>query len=88
MAQSFAHRSPCQNYYNDKDEFSSGTYTEDNNRCIPVPAATRAPTPAIALVVAPLVTSGSANSSVVRYLEDDLQQIFKTVLDSRPPTLV
>ena len=84
MARSFACRSPCQNPHDGKDELAGGIFTEGSDRRTPAPAASRGPTPAIALVVAPLAASGSADSSMVRYLEDDLQQILRTVLDSRP----
>ena len=79
MAQSFARRSPCQNPHDGKDKLAGGTPTEGSDRRTPAPAASRAPTPAVAPVVAPLAASGSADSSVVRYLEDDLQRIFRTV---------
>ena len=84
MAQSSARCSPCQNLHNGKDELAGKTPTKSNNRCTPAPAAIYASTPAVALVVAPLVASSSANSSVVGYLKDDLQQIFRTVLDFKP----
>ena len=83
MAQSSACCNSRQNPHNGKDELAGGTPTEGSNRHISVPAATYALTPAAALVVAPLAASGSVNSSVVRYLEDDLEQILRTVLDSR-----
>ena len=73
MAQSSAYCSLRQNLHNGKDELAGGTPTEDSNRCTLAPAGTRAPTSAAAPVIAPLAISGSANSSVVRYLEDDLQ---------------
>ena len=85
MARPSACHSPCQNSYNGKNELAGGTTTKSSNRCTPALAVTRAPTPAVALVVAPLVASGSANSFVVRYLEDDLQQILRTILEFRPP---
>ena len=88
MAQSSACHSSRQNSHDGKDELAGGTPTKRNNRCTPDPAALRAPTPAVALVVAPLAVSGSANSSVVRYLEDDFQPILRIVLDSRSPAPV
>ena len=88
MARSSARRSPCQNPHDGKDKLANRTPTEDSNCCTPAPAATHAPTPAAIPVVAPLAASGSADSSVVRYLEDDLQQILRIVLDSRPLALV
>ena len=88
MAQSSARCSPCQNPYNGKDKLAGGTPTKGSDRCTPTPATTLASTPTAIPVVALLAASGFADSSVVRYLEDDLQQILKTVLDSRPPTPV
>ena len=84
MAQSFARRSPCQNPHDGKDELTGGTPTKGNDPCTPAPAASRASTPAVAPVVAPFAASSPSDSSVVRYLEDDLQQILRIVLDSRP----
>ena len=84
MAWSSACRSSYQNLYNGKDEFAGETSTEGSDRCTPVLAATCAPTPAVTPVVTPLIASGSADFSVVRYSEDDLQRILRTVLDSRP----
>ena len=88
MAQSSAHRSSHQNSHDNQDELASGTATGGSDRCTPARAATQLLIPAIAPIVAPLVASGSADSSVVRYLEDDFQRIFKTVLDFRPLALV
>ena len=85
MAQSSACCNPCQNPLVDgKNKLVSGTSTEDSNRCTIVLATTRVFTPIVALVVAPLVIFGSANSFVVRYLENDLQQIVKIILEARP----
>ena len=88
MARSSARCNPCQNPHNGKDELAGGTLTKDIDRCAPVPTTTRAFTPAIALVIALFVASGSADFSVVRYLADELQRILKTVLDFRPPASV
>ena len=88
MAHSFTRCSPRQNPHNGKDELAGGTPTKDSNRCTPTPAATRALFPAIAPVVALLVASGSTNSSMVRFSEDNLQQILRTILDFRLPALV
>ena len=88
MAWSSVYCSPHQNPHDGKDKLAGGTATVVSDCCIPTPAATHIPTPAVAPIVAPLVTSGFANSSMVRYLEDDLQQILRTVLDSRPLALV
>ena len=85
MAQSSARCSPCQNpLFDDKDELAGGTTIKDNNCCTSAPAVTRALTLTIAPVVAPLTISGFADSSVVRYLKDDLQQIVKTILEAKP----
>ena len=88
MARSSARRSPWQNPHDGKDELAGRTPTEGSDRRTPAPAASHAPTPAVITVVALLAASGSANSSVVRYSEDDLQRILRTVLDSRPLALV
>ena len=61
--------------FSGKDEPAGAAFTKANN----TPAVSRAPTAAIA---PPLV---SILSSVALYLEYDLQQILRTVLDSRPP---
>ena len=86
MAQSSACRSPCQNSHNGEDELAGRTPTKGSDRRTPAPAASRAPTPAVVPVVTLFAASGSTDSSVVRYLEDDLQRILSTVLDSRPFT--
>ena len=85
MAQSSAHWSLCQNpLFDDKNELAGGTTTEGSDRHTPVPTATRDFTPTVVSVIALLVASGSANSSVVGYSEDDLQRIVKTILEARP----
>ena len=88
MAQFSARCSPCQNPYKNENKLAGGTPTEGSNHNTPATAATRAPTPGVAPVVAPLAASGSADSSVVRYSEDDFQRILRTVFDSRPPAPV
>ena len=88
MAQSSTHHSLCQNPHDGKDKLAGGTSTKGSNHCTPTPAATRALTPVTILVVALLAASGSADFSEVRYLEDNLQRILRTVLDSRPPAPV
>ena len=85
---SSACRSLCQNPYDGKDELAGGTPTDCSNRRTPAPVATCAFTSAAAIVLAPLIASGSADSFAVRYSEDDLQLIVKTVLDFRPSALV
>ena len=62
---------------------AGGIPTKGNNRRSPVPAIECAPTPAIASVAAPLVAFGSADSFVVRYLEDDLQKIVRTIFEAK-----
>ena len=84
MAQSSARRNLCQNPHGGKDKLAGGTSSKDNDRRTPAFAATRALTPATIPVIAPLAAFGSVDSSMVRYSEDDLQRILKTVLDSRP----
>ena len=85
MARSSARCSLCQNpLFGGKNELAGGTFTKDSNRCTPVPATIHAPISAVASVIIPLTACGSANSSLIRYLEDDLQRILGTVLDSRP----
>ena len=81
-------RSPYQNPHNGKEKFASGTSTVNGNFCTPTPATTYVSTPADALVIAFVAASGSAYSSVVRYLEDNLQRILKTILDFRSLTPV
>ena len=88
MVRSSASCSLCQNPHDGKNELAGGTPTEGSNRHPPAPVVIHALIPAVALGVAPLAASGSANSSVVRYLEDDLQRILRTVLDFRPSTPV
>ena len=85
MAWSSARRSLCQNPHDGKNELGGGTPTKGSNRHTLAPTATRAPTPVAALVIALLAASGFADSSVVRYLEDDLQRILRTVLDFKLP---
>ena len=85
MAQSSARRSPRQNpLFDNKDKLADGTPTYGNERRTPVFVATRPPIPAVAPVIPPLVAFGFVNSSVVKYLEDDLQRIVKTILEARP----
>ena len=88
MAWSSACRSPCQNLYAGKDELAVRTPTEGSNRCNSAPTATRAPTTAVVPVVALPVASSFAYSSVVKYLEDDLQRIIRTILEARPLPLL
>ena len=83
MAQSSACCSPCQNPHDGKNELTDGTLTKDSNHWIPVPTAIRAPTPAVAPVVALFVTFGSVDSFVVKYLEDNLQQIARIIFETK-----
>ena len=55
-----------------KDKLAGGIANESSNYRIPTSPATHAPTPAVASVVALFAVSASFDSSVVRYLEDDL----------------
>ena len=88
MAQSSACCNPCQNPHDSKDELASKTPIERCDRRTPAFTASHASTSAIAPVVALLAASGSANSSVVKYSEDDLQRILRIVFNSRPPAPV
>ena len=67
-----------------KDKLTGGTPTKDSNRCIPASITTHAPTFAIALIIAPLVASDSADSSIVTYSEDNLERIVRTIFEARP----
>ena len=90
MARFFTCCSPGQNSpFNGKDKLASGIPTKDSNCCTPAPVASYVSTPVIVLVpiVPPLIISGSANSSVVKYLKDKLQRIVKTILKARPLSL-
>ena len=88
MARSSNCCSPCQDLHDGKDKLANGIPTKESGRRTPASAASRTSTPAVALGVAPLAAFGSANSSVVRYLEDDLQRILKTILDFKHPASV
>ena len=83
MAQSFDRRSSRQNPQNGKDKHAGKISTKGSNRCTLATAVTCTPIPTAALIVAPLAAFGSADSSMVKYWEDNLQWILKTVLDSR-----
>ena len=73
MAQSSACCSPRQNHpFDGKDEFTAQTPIKGNTCRTLALAATLAFTLALALDIALLVASGSVDSSVVRYSEDDL----------------
>ena len=84
MVQSSACCSPHQDSYDIKNKLACKTPTEGSNYCTPVPAGIHALIPAVAPVVTLLVASGSPNSSIVRYLEDDLQRIVGTIFEARP----
>ena len=83
IAQSFARCNPCQNSHNGKDKLASGTSIEGSNRCPPAPAAACAPIPAVIPVAVPLVAFGCADSSMVGYLENDLQRIVRSIFEAR-----
>ena len=72
MARSSARHSPRLNSHDGKNKLADRTPIKGSNRRTPIPAATHAFTPAAALVIALFAVSSSANSSVVRYLEDNL----------------
>ena len=72
MAQSSARRSPRQNPHDGKGKLAGGTPTKGSDCRTPAPTATYAPTPAAVPVVAMLAAFGSADSSVVRYSEDEI----------------
>ena len=76
MARSSACRTLSQNpSLSGKDKLAGAAPTKSNN----ISGVSYALTPAIALSVFFIL------SSMAQYLEDDLQRIFKTVLDSRTP---
>ena len=78
MTRSFICRTTPQNcLFGNKNKFASIVPTESNNIFIL----------SSALTPAPAVTSATTLSSVARYLEGNLQQILKTVLDFRPSSL-
>ena len=75
MAWSSARRTPPQNpALSRKEWFAGASPTKDNN----TPAVSDAPTPTVALLVV------FALFSLAQYSQDDHQQIFKTIWDSRP----
>ena len=83
MPPSSARRTSFQNLsLSGKDKLIGATLTNGNN----TPATSHDPNPTVALLVV------SALTFVAQYLEDNLQQIFKIVIDSRsfvlPPALV
>ena len=72
MAGSSAYRSSHQNPHDGKDKLVGQTPTKGSNRYTSVSATTYASTPVVASIIAPLIVSGSANSSVIRYSKNDL----------------
>ena len=84
MAWFFTCYNPCQNSHNGKNKLTGKTPTKDSNRYTSAPAAIRVTTPVVAPVLILFAISGFANSSMIRYLEDNLQRIFRTILDFRP----
>ena len=84
IAQSFAYCGSCQNLrFDGKDKLAGGTFIKDSDHCTFAPAVTCALTPVLAPVVALFVASGSVDSFVVRYLEDNPQRIVKTIFEAR-----
>ena len=78
MAQSSTCRTFSQNLlFDDKNKLSGAAPTKGNN----ISAVSRALTPAATLSVV------FALFFVAHYLEDDFQWIFRTILNSRPPTI-
>ena len=88
MAWSSTCCSPRQNPYDYKNKLAGGTSTKGSNRYTIDPAATRAFTPVVVFVVAPLVIFDSADPFVIRYSKDDIKQILKIVLDLKFLVLV
>ena len=85
MAQSFARCSLCQNpFFDSKNEFVGGTPIKSSNCHTLASTAIYIFTPAIAPIITLLIASGSANSSLVKYLNYDLQRIVKTIIKARP----
>ena len=83
MARPLARCSPCQNSPpTDKDKPAGPAPIESSDSYTPAPAISRAPTPAPPAAPA---LSPSAVNSMVKYLEANLQRIFRTVLETTPP---
>ena len=70
--------------FDGQDKLVGGNSTKGSDHCTPALGAICAPIPAVASVVAPLVAFGFANSFIIRYSEDDLQRIVKTIPEARP----
>ena len=90
MAQSSVCYSPRQNHHDGKNKLAGRPPTKGSNHCTSISATIHTHTPAVVPVVAVLVASGSADFFVIRYSEDDLQRIIKTIFEARPlllPTL-
>ena len=66
-----------------KNKLAGTTFIRSNNTL----AISRASTPTIAPIVASAVFLATALSLMAQYLEDDLHQILKTILDFRPSVL-
>ena len=83
MARLSAHRSSCQNPFSTGENEPAGSaLIKGSDTYTLAPAISRAPTPA---PPATLVFAPAAVNSTVKYSEADLQQILRTVLETRPP---
>ena len=75
MAWSSAYRTPPQNFplsYKDKLAGIGSTKSNNNLAILYTP------------ILTPIIVPATALSSVAQYLKNDLQQIFRTILKSRP----
>ena len=85
MAQSSACCTPRQNlFFDGKDKLAGKNPTKNSDCYTPAPAATRAFISVVANIIVPFIASGSTNSSVVKHLEDDLQEIVRTIFKAKP----
>ena len=84
MAKSFSCRSPCRNpLLTGKDEPAGPAPTKNSDTYTLAPTVSCTPT--FVSLAAPAFAPAAVNS-MVRYLEANFQQIFKTVLDTRSAT--
>ena len=88
MARSLACQSPCQNLPpTGKDEFAGAALTKGSGTSTPTSAVSHTPTLALALLLAlAIAPAPDAANSAAKYSAEDLQQIFKTVLEAKAPT--